>query len=162
MSFLKLQPPRFNGTIGEDRQDFLFTLEHYFDALNYTDNSERVRYAAFLLSGRAMVWWHDLERKGNISWEEFKNELILFVLPRSIRNKKVDEFNDFHQEEGMYVSEYEEKFRDLSRYAPEGCRTETALASKFQQGLLPGYARLIAALGLKTVGKIVEATRAIE
>ena len=62
----------------------------------------------------------------------------------------------------MSVSEYEEKFRDLSRYALEGCRTETALASKFQQGLLPGYARLIVALGLETVGKIAKAARAIE
>ena len=40
--------------------------------------------------------------------------------------------------------------------------SETTLAGKFQQGLLPGYARLIAALGLETVGKIAEATRAIE
>ena len=109
-----------------------------------------------------MVWWHGFERQGNISWVEFKNELILSVLPWSIRNKKANEFNDFHQEEGMFVSEYEENFRYLSRYAPEGCRTETALASKFQNGLLPGYARLIAALGLETVGKIVEAARAIE
>ena len=59
-------------------------------------------------------------------------------------------------------TEYEEKFRDLSRYALEGCRTETTLASKFQKGLLLGYARLIATLGLETVGKIVEAARAIE
>ena len=37
ISFLKLEPPRFKGTISEDPQDFIFTLEHYFDALNSTD-----------------------------------------------------------------------------------------------------------------------------
>ena len=79
-----------------------------------------------------MVWWHSFERKGNISWAKFKNELVLSVVPQSIRNKKADEFNDFHQEEGRSVSEYEEKFRDLSRYALEGCHTKTALAGKFQ------------------------------
>ena len=66
---------------------------------------------SFLL--RATRWWQDM-RSGRItSWDEFKNELTLSVLPRSVRNRKANQFNEFQQEPGMSVTEYEDQFRKL-------------------------------------------------
>ena len=62
---------------------------------------------------------------------DFKAELIVYVLPHSIRDQNTNEFSDIHLGPGMSVSEYEEKFKKLSRYAPDDCRGEEALSRKF-------------------------------
>ena len=93
------------------------------------------------------------------TWAEFKNELMLFVLPRSERDRKADQFSEFHQEQEMMVSEYEDCFRNVSRHAPAEARGEEALARKFLNGLLPKIGRVVATLDLSTVSEISEAAR---
>ena len=93
------------------------------------------------------------------TWAEFKSELMLSVLPRSERDIKADQFSEFHQEQEMTVSEYDDCFRDLSKYAPAEARGEKALARKFLNGLLPKISRVVATLDLSTVSQISEAAR---
>ena len=111
----------------------------------------RIRFASFLLDGRVARWWQDVGSLRISTWAEFKNELILSVLPRSDRDRKADQFSEFHQEQGMMVSEYEDRFRELSMYAPVEARGEEALARKFLNGLLPKISRVVATLDLSTV-----------
>ena len=59
----------------------------------------------------------------------------------------------------MTVSEYEDRFRDLSRYAPAEACGEEALARNFSNGLLPKISRVVATLDLSTVLQISKAAR---
>ena len=56
---------------------------------------------------------------------------------------KANEFSNFHQRAGISVTEYEEKFKDLSRYAPAVSQGEEALARKFLEGLHPTIGRIV-------------------
>ena len=62
----------------------------------------------------------------------------------------------------MTVNEYEDRFRELSRYAPAEARGKEALARKFLNGLLPKISRVVVTLDLSTVSQISEAARRME
>ena len=160
--FLKLSPPRFAGNLGDDPHGFTSTVERSFEVMELTDEAARIRLASFLLDGRAARWWQERGAQMITTWDEFKSELTLSVLPRSERDRKADQFYEFTQEPGMSVSEYEDRFRDLSRYAPAEARGEEALARKFLNGLLLKHRRVVATLGLSTVSQISEAARGME
>ena len=59
--FMKLPPPRFFGGVRDDPYDFFLEVEHRFDAWSITDDANKVRITAFLLSGRAARWWRSLK-----------------------------------------------------------------------------------------------------
>ena len=59
--FMKLQPSRFSKGVGDDPYDFFLEVEHRFDAWSITDDANKVRITAFLLSGRAARWWRSLK-----------------------------------------------------------------------------------------------------
>ena len=60
------------------------------------------------------------------------------------------------------ISEHENCFRDLSRYALAGARGKEALASNFLNGLLLKHRRVVATLGLAIMLQISEVARGIE
>lgn len=51
----------------------------------------------------------------------------------------------------MSVTKYEDRFRELSRYAPLEGQSKEALTRKFLNGLLPVISKVVGALGLSTV-----------
>ena len=81
----------------EDPEIFTFNVERCFDVMEVTDDATRIRLATFMLDGRAAKWWQDLGPRRAVTWDEFKNELTLSVLPRSVRDKKADQFSEFEQ-----------------------------------------------------------------
>ena len=78
--FLKLTPPKFEGNMGDDLYNFTFTVERCFEVMELMDEAMRIRFASFLLDGRAARWWQDVASLRISTWAEFKNELMLFVL----------------------------------------------------------------------------------
>lgn len=62
--------------------------------------------------------------------EEMQNKHISTV----VKDRKAFEFSNFVQGP-MTVTEYETKFEELSKYAPNTIRTKCEKALKFQRGL---------------------------
>ena len=62
----------------------------------------------------------------------------------------------------MSMTDYEDRFKDLNRYAPPEGQSEKALARKFLNGLLPKISRVVITLSLSMVAQIYEAVRGIK
>ena len=108
-----------------------------FDVLRCPDE-DKVRLAAFLLKGNAYYWWK-VARRGyadpsTITWEEFQRIFFDQFYPHSYRDEKKDEFSGLTQG-SMSVLEYEQKFVELSRFAPELIPNETEKCRRFMKGL---------------------------
>ena len=119
--------------------------------MELTDDTTRIKLAIFLLDSRAARWWHDLGPYRAVTWDEFKNEITLPVLPRSVRDKKTYQFTEFKQELSMSVTEYEDWFKELSRYAPLEARSEETLARKFLNELLTNMSRVVTTQSYTTI-----------
>ena len=74
--------------------------------------------------------------------------------PDSVRQQKVGEF--VHLEQGeMTVAQYEAKFTELSRFAPQLIATEKEKTLKFQDGLKPYMKNKISILKLGIYSEIM-------
>ena len=60
------------------------------------------------------------------------------------------------------MTKYEEKFKNLSRYAPTASQDEETLTRKFLEGLRPTIGRIVATRDLYTVRKIAEIAKGME
>ena len=62
----------------------------------------------------------------------------------------------------MSVTEYENQFKELSRYALSEARSDEALVRKFLNGLLTKINRVVATQNYTIISQIVEDARGIE
>jgi hypothetical protein len=82
---------------------------------------EKVLYASGKLEGTAADWWdaytaaHDTPN--TITWQEFKKKFREQHIPKGLMKLKKQKFPALKQG-AMSVSEYQDKFIQLSRYAP--------------------------------------------
>ncbi|XP_074377542.1 uncharacterized protein LOC141719057 [Apium graveolens] len=121
-------------------------------------------YASYFLMGDANYWWestHALEREGPVSWTRFKELFLEKYFPDCLENQLEVEFLELRQGERS-VTEYEAKFKKLSRLVPKYVSTETQKARRSQQGLNPEIRNGVVALQLKTYPSVVQATLLIE
>ncbi|XP_034218951.1 uncharacterized protein LOC117630321 [Prunus dulcis] len=99
---------------------------------------DRVRLATFLLKGNAYHWWKAVKRgyenPAAIHWEEFQRVFSEQFYPPSYRHAKKSEFL-YLKQGSMSVMEYEHKFNELSRFAPELVATEEDRCRRFEKGL---------------------------
>ena len=60
--FKKIKPPTFNGETekGEEVESWLSGMKKYFQIYNYS-NQLKARMAIYNLTGKADIWWKDLE-----------------------------------------------------------------------------------------------------
>ena len=91
-----------------------------------------------MLDKEADHWWlmtkRLLEDLGPIIWRQFKDAFYKKYFPDSVRRQKVREFVRLEQRD-LIVAQYEAKFTELSRFAPQLIATEEEKALKFQDGL---------------------------
>lgn len=83
---------------------------------------------AFSMFGQAQVWWESKERELTvaikaITWELFLQEMQDKYVLSVIKDRKAVEFTNLVQG-AMIVTEYETKFEELSKYAPNVIATE--------------------------------------
>ena len=127
--FHKFRPPRFNGTGGEEEAEkWIDAMNDIYDALQYSE-ARKVAFGKFQLEGSAKSWWRIIEEKWNQegrqhTWSTFLEKFRKKYIPTVIREKKEEEFM-YLKQRTMSVVEYEEKFIQLSKYAPEVVNTET-------------------------------------
>ncbi|XP_022156985.1 uncharacterized protein LOC111023814 [Momordica charantia] len=102
----------------------------------------KVKGVVFMLRGGALNWWDSVvavEDHANmlITWARFKDLLYDYYFPKTMKDVKEVEFLLLTQG-SMTVVEYEKKFTELSRFAPNIIHTEALKIKRFVKGLCKG------------------------
>ncbi|WVZ90826.1 hypothetical protein U9M48_037086 [Paspalum notatum var. saurae] len=98
-----------------DVEDWLRTVERELDIARKGDGSAQEWWEAYRFAHR---------NPSSITWQEFKNNFRMHHVPDALRlNNKI-------------VSEYRDKFIQLSRYAPEEVDSEPKRQRRFMKGLV--------------------------
>ncbi|KAI5339250.1 hypothetical protein L3X38_018522 [Prunus dulcis] len=120
-----------------EAESWITDVERIFEVLE-CPAEDRVRLATFLLKGNAYHWWKAVKRSyenpAAINWEEFQRVFSEQFYPPSYRHAKKSEFL-YLKQGSMSVMEYEHKFNELSRFAPELVATEEDRCRRFEEGL---------------------------
>jgi hypothetical protein len=113
-------------------------MEKMLNIAQCTD-MEKVLYALGRLTGPAADWW-DAYCAANatadtISWVEFSTNFRNYHIPAGLMKIKKKEFLSLKQG-GMSVSEYRDRFIQLSWYAPREVGDDEKTQKLFQEGLI--------------------------
>ena len=96
-------------------------------------------YASGRLEGSAADWWDGYTAAhadaNTITWDEFRNSFREHHVPAGVIKLKQKEFLALKQG-NMSVSEYKDKFTQLSRYAPNDVDTDAKRQDRFLDGLI--------------------------
>jgi hypothetical protein len=121
-----------------DAEDWLRTVERELHTAQ-CDDREKVLYGPRLLREAAQSWWESyLATHANpdtITWEEFRDNFCQYHVPAGLMIVKKEEFLALKQGP-MSVSEYRDKFLQLSRYAPEDVNADAKRQYRFLRGLV--------------------------
>jgi hypothetical protein len=121
-----------------DAEDWLRTVERELHTAQ-CDDREKVLYGPLLLRGAAQSWWESyLATHANpdtITWEEFRCSFRQYHVPAGLMTVKKEEFLALKQG-SLSVSEYRDKFLQLSRYALEDVNTDAKRQYRFLRGLV--------------------------
>ena len=108
-----------------DPEDWLRTMEHELHTSQCNDR-KKVLYGPHLLRGAAQSWWEyylathvDPEA---IIWEEFRDNFRPYHVHEGLMIVRKEEFLAL-KKGPMTISEYRDKFLQLSHYAPEDVNT---------------------------------------
>jgi hypothetical protein len=120
-----------------DAEDWLLTMERELHTAQ-CDDRERALYGPRLLRGATQSWWESYvathANPDAITWEEFRDSFRQYHVPAGLMIVK-KEFLALKQG-SMYVSEYRDRFLQLSRYAPEDVNTDAKRQYRFLRGLV--------------------------
>jgi hypothetical protein len=137
--FMRGHPPVFAHSADPmDAKDWLRIVEHELHTAQCNDH-EKVLYGPRQLRGAAQSWWESyLATHANpeaITWEEFRDNFRRYHVPEGLMIMRKEEFLALKQ--GLLsVSEYRDKFLQLSRYAPEDVNTDAKRQYRFLRGLV--------------------------
>jgi hypothetical protein len=137
--FMRGHPPTFaHSSDPMDAEDWLRTVERELHTAQ-CDDREKVLYGPRLLRGAAQSWWESyLATHANldtITWEEFRGSFHQYHVPAGVMTVKKEEFLALKQG-SSFVSEYRDRFLQLSRYAPEDVNTDVKRQYRFLRGLV--------------------------
>jgi hypothetical protein len=132
-------PPAFSHAVDPlDADDLLKVIEKKLDITQCNDR-EKVLYASGRLEGVTSDWWDAFTaahaNADAITWQEFQLNLCGHHIPSGIIKLKKKEFHSLIQG-NMSVSEYHDRFTQLSRYAPEEVDTDEKRQECFLEGLI--------------------------
>jgi hypothetical protein len=121
-----------------DADDWLKSVEKMLNIAQCSDR-EKVLYTSGRLTGPAVDWWdaycaaHAAVNK--IIWVEFSTQFRNYHIPAGLMKTKRKEFLSLKQG-SMSVSEYRDKFIQLSRYAPRDVEDDEKKQELFLDGLI--------------------------
>ncbi|PKA59369.1 hypothetical protein AXF42_Ash001463 [Apostasia shenzhenica] len=136
--FKKLDPPYFKGTGDPDEaEDWINKLEKIFAAMKCGDE-DRIRFPTFMFEGQVEYWWKSIQprllERASLSWAKFVEVFFEKYFSDVVRDRKVLEFIKLEQGD-LSVDQYEARFIELSRFAPELVVNDLNKAKKFKRGL---------------------------
>ncbi|XP_074346608.1 uncharacterized protein LOC141685404 [Apium graveolens] len=138
-------------------------MEKAFELAEIKDD-KKAQYASYYLKDEASYWWESskilLEGK-IITWEKFKEMFLEKYLPSYMQGQLKMRFLNLRQED-MTVAEYEVKFLELVRFAPEYVNIEAKKAKRFQQGLKPWIRSQVALLEIRNYTALVQKAMIVE
>jgi hypothetical protein len=118
--------------------DWLKSVEKMLNIAQCSDR-EKVLYASGCLTGLAADWWDSYtaahDAASNITWAEFATQFRNYHIPAGLMKIKKKEFLSPKQG-NMLVSEYHEKFIQMSRYAPDEVSDDERKQEHFMEGLV--------------------------
>jgi hypothetical protein len=137
--FMSHHPPAFSHLVDPlDADDWLKVIRKKLDITQCND-LEKVLYASRRLKGAASDWWDAFTaahaNADAITWQEFQENFCAHHIPTGIMKLKKTKFLSLTQG-GMSVSEYWDRFIQLSRYAPEEVDTNEKHQERFLEGLI--------------------------
>jgi hypothetical protein len=113
-------------------------VEKMLDIAQCTDR-EKVLYALGRLEGTTANWWDAYTTAHNapntMTWLEFRNQSREYHIPKGLMKLKKKEFLALKQG-SMSVSEYPDKFIQMSRYARTDVADDTEKQNHFREGLI--------------------------
>jgi hypothetical protein len=136
---MRRHPPVFAHSADPmDAEDWLRTVERELHTAQCNDR-EKVLYGPRQLRGAAQSWWESyLATHANpeaITWEEFRDNFRRYHVPEGLMIVRKEEFLALKQGP-LSVSEYRDKFLQLSRYALEDVNTDAKRQYHFLRGLV--------------------------
>ncbi|XP_048138583.1 uncharacterized protein LOC125315988 [Rhodamnia argentea] len=120
--FPKLKPLKFTGLREpEEAEKLIKSMEKIFRLVNCND-VDRVALAKYQLEDNARHWWNASKEivfpNGiEVTWEDFVNAFYGQYFSDCVRDQKIAEFMNLIQSDKT-VDQYEEKFFELSKFAP--------------------------------------------
>jgi hypothetical protein len=137
--FMRGHPPVFaHSSDPMDAEDWLRTVERELHTAQ-CDDREKVLYGPRLLRGAAQSWWESYlathANPNTITWEEFRDSFRQYHVPIGLMTVKEEEFLALKQG-SMSVSEYRDRFLQLSCYALEDVNTNAKRQYRFLRGLV--------------------------
>jgi hypothetical protein len=136
--FMSHHPPTFSHAVDPlDVDDWLKVIGKKLDITQCNDR-EKVLYASERLEGSVSDWWDAFivahANADTITWQEFQVNFHAHHIPSEIMKLK-KEFLSLTQG-SMAVSEYRDRFTQLSRYALDEVDTDEKRQERFLEGLI--------------------------
>jgi hypothetical protein len=136
--FMIHKPPTFSSSPDPlHADDWLKSVDKMFNIAQCTDR-EKVLYALGRLTGPAADWWDSYcvahAAANTITWAEFSTQFRKYHIPAGLMKIK-KEFLSL-KKGNMTVSEYRDKFIQLSMYALEEVANDERKQEQFMDGLI--------------------------
>ncbi|XP_048498024.1 uncharacterized protein LOC125496567 [Beta vulgaris subsp. vulgaris] len=130
-------PPTYDGKPDPTEfEEWLNSMEKLFDAIQCPEKW-KVNFAVFYLKGQADLWWKTakgLQSQPGFGWEKLKEVMRNQFYPQSLQLQMESEFIQLKQR-NMFVLEYDVKFNELARFAPDLVTTDRWRMNCFESGL---------------------------
>ncbi|WVZ76320.1 hypothetical protein U9M48_024304 [Paspalum notatum var. saurae] len=145
-----------------EAEDWVRTIERKLELLNYNEQT-KIALATHQLSGTALAWWEIVKaaHKDGITWKEFTKAFCQHHVPEATKDLKAEEFRHLTQG-NCTVTEYIQKFTELSRYAPEEVDSDGKKRKAFIKGLNPEVATLAYTCGAPDFASLIGHTIRLE
>jgi hypothetical protein len=140
--FLKGHTPVFtHDTDPLEADDWLRAVEKQLNIAQCNDQ-QKVLFASGQLQGAAQDWWDSYQyghpvNAPTVTWQEFIESFRSYHIPDGVMALKAEEFCNLTQG-SMPVTEYRDKFAQLSRYAPNEVANDANKQRLFLKGLHDG------------------------
>jgi hypothetical protein len=116
-----------------DADDWLKSVQKMLNIAQCSDQ-DKVIYASGRLTGPTADWWDSYTAADTITWVEFSTQFRNYHILAGLMKIKKKDFLSLKQG-SMSVSEYRDKFIQLSRYAPDEVAEDERKQEHFIGGL---------------------------
>jgi hypothetical protein len=163
--FMSHKPPTFASSPNPlDTDDWLKSVEKMLNIAQCSDR-EKVLYAFGRLIGPAADWWDSYtaahDAADTITWVEFAMQFRNYHIPARLMKIKKKEFLSLKQG-NMSLSEYRDKFIQLSRYAPNEVAEDERKQEHFIEGLNGSLQYALVAHTFPSFQRLLDKALAIE
>ncbi|XP_043717890.1 uncharacterized protein LOC122665820 [Telopea speciosissima] len=165
--FLKMQPLTFAG-ISKDTLlpvKWVKEMEKAFKFLGCNEQ-QKLTCARYKLQYEAEAWWETIKpilhaAHPILTWDIFKQAFFGNYFPTSMKKRKEIELAELVQG-SKSVLEYSQKFEELFFFAPPHMGNDEAKAQKFEDGLRPQIASIMATIPTQGYSETVQTAKKIE